>query len=282
MFFIQLFKWLRGLAFSKGEWWVGCPFILCGGSDPQPPPPPPAPTIEETTAQTIQAQVAATPDILAAQQEFGPQFTQLELEQLQRFGPEFTQTLLDLQEQFGPQVTAALRKEQQALAPELTAAQDVLTEFLGQEDLLTDKETQQFQQDIRQAQNVRGFGIASGVGAEKELEDLTRLRQDLKTRRLNLALSTAGRVPISAGSQVQQQQFGPGQLIQNVSPGQAFGLASSTFGTQGSIFGAQAQFAAQSAQPGIGGQIVGGLAGSLLGGFGGGIGTAIGSGFGKG
>lgn len=245
-----------------------------GGGGGDQPEPPPQPTAQETTAESIQAQVSSLPDILAAQQEFGPQFTQLDLEQLQQFGPQFAETLLGLQREFGPQITAALREEQAQLAPELTAAQGVLTEFLGQEDLLTPQEERQLQQDVRGAQGVRGFALESGLGAEQEIEELTRLRQELKTRRLNIALSTAGRVPIGGQSQFQpsQQAFGPGQLVQNVAPSQIFGLAGQNFATQGGIFGAQL-----SAQGGGAGGLLGGIAGGLAGSFLGPIGTAAGS-----
>lgn len=242
-----------------------------GGGDE----PPPAPTPEETSEQAIQAQIEATPKILETQREFGPQFTQLTLEQLQQFGPQFAQTALDLQREFGPQIGAALRAEQEAAAPELGAAREALTSFLQQEDLLTPEEERQTLQDIRQAQNVRGFGIASGVGAQDELRKLTDLRQQLKTRRLNIALSTAGRAPVTGGSQFQAagQAFGPGQLIQNVQPGQIFGLASSTFATQANIFNQQQQ------RGGIGGQIGGAVLGGLLGSFTGGIGSGLAAGF---
>ena len=242
-----------------------------GGGQPEPPTPP---TPEETSAQAIQAQIEATPRILEAQREFGPQFTQLQLEQLQQFGPEVAETLLGLQQEFGPQITAALREEQAALAPELTAAQGVLTEFLGQEDLLTPQEERRLQQDVRAAQGVRGFALESGLGAEQEIEELTRLRQELKTRRLNIALSTAGRVPIGGQTQFQPspQAFGPGQLVQNVAPSQIFGLAGSVFGTQANIFGTQSQ--AATAQRGQTLGLIGaglGAAGTVGGGFFGGL-----------
>ena len=221
-------------------------YPITGGGGDQPEPPSvsaAAPTPEETTQQAIQSQIAATPQILATQREFGPQFTQLELEQLQEFGPQFAQTALDLQKRFGPQIGEALRAEQEAAQPELGAARRTLTEFLEQPEELTSEEQRKFTQDLRAAQGVRGFALESGLGAEDELRQLTELRQSLKTRRLNIALATAGRAPVTGGTQAQQTSFGPGQLVQNVTPGQIFGLAASTFGTQAgaqaSIFGAQ-------------------------------------------
>lgn len=247
------------------------------GDDDDEPTPPPAPSPRETTREAISAQVESLPDILQAQQEFGPQFTQLQLEQLQQFGPEFAQAALELQQEFGPQIGAALRAEQEAAAPELGAARETLTSFLQQPQELSAQERRQAQQDIRGAQQARGL-VETGFGAEQELEGLTRLRQELKTRRLNIALATAGRAPVTGATQQQQQQFGPGQLVQNVQPGQIFGLAASTFGTQGSIFNTQAQLAAAQQGPGLGG-ILGGIGGAAIGGLAGGFGTAAGGAF---
>ena len=249
MFILQLFKWILNL---NKEWWHNCPFIMLGGDQPEPPSAPPVQNFEETSQEAIQAQIDATPQILATQKEFGPQFTQLDLDQIKQFGPQFAEELLSLQEQFGPRTAAALREEQRALSPELALAQDELAGFFGQEGELSPQEERQFLQDQRASQGVRGFALESGVGAEAELEGLTRLRQDLKTRRLNIALSTAGRVPVQGISQQQQGQFGPGQLVSNVNPNQAFGYNTSIFGTQAgmaaNIFGTQSS--AASAQRG--------------------------------
>ena len=207
------------------------------------PPAPVAPDPLETAKAGTQAQIEQLPDMLKAQQEFGPQFADLERQEFMRnlgLAPEVTQKLLDLQNQFGPQIGEALRAEQEAASPELGVARGVLTDYLKQDEFLTPEEERRAQQDIRSAQNVRGFGIASGVGAQAELEGLTALRQQLKERRLNIALSTAGRAPITGMSQFGgAQQFGGGQLVQNTNPGQIFGLAQSNFGTQANIFGTQ-------------------------------------------
>lgn len=81
---------------GKGETTINQP------PPPQAPPPPPAPG--ETSAEAIQAQIDAIPKILDTQREFGPQFTQLQLEELNRFGPEFAQVAIDLAREFGPQL----------------------------------------------------------------------------------------------------------------------------------------------------------------------------------
>lgn len=249
----------------------------------QQPVPPKEPSVGETTSQAIQAQVSSLPSILQAQQEFGPQFSQLELEQLQEFGPEFAQAAIDLQRRFGPEIGALLRQEQEAAQPELGEARKVLTEYLQQPELLTSEEQRQAQQDIRSAQNVRGFGLESGLGAEDELNRLTQLRQSLKSRRLDIALSTAGRAPVTGASQFQQPSVSPGQLVQNVTPGQIFGLASSNYSTGANIFGTQSEaYAQQQSQPtfasGLGSIIGGGLS-SAVGSFGGGLGSKLASKF---
>ena len=248
-----------------------------GSTKVEAPPAPVAPTAGETTRQAIQGQIESLPDILAAQQEFGPQFAQTNLTQqlqdLQQFGPQQAQARLDLQNQFGPQFAEALRREQEAGSPELGAARTALTDYLSQPDLMTPEEERQAQQDIRSAQNVRGFALESGVGAQSELEKLTGLRQQLKERRLNIALSTSGRAPITGNSQFQGQQFGPGQLVQNVTPGNIFGQANSNFATQANIFGTQSANAQANSGGGIGGQLLGAGLGAFGGAFTGSLGT---------
>lgn len=216
-----------------------------GDSDP-PPPPPPAPTVGETSAQAIQAQIDALPNILAAQKEFGGQFSQLSLEDLQEFGPQFAQTALDLQREFAPQFTQIERD----LSPELAGAQDTLAAFLNRTD---DEEFAALRpgllQDIRAGQSARGLGAISPLGSIDESVQIQRLKQSLKDRRLNVALSTAGRVPIGGVGQV-QGQTGVGQLVQNVDPNSIFNAQNSLnqfnsaiFGTQANIFGTQTQAA---------------------------------------
>jgi hypothetical protein len=223
-----------------------------GGPDPTPPPAPaPPPTPTETSAQAIQAQIDATPRILETQKEFGPQFSQLQLDQLGEFGPQFAQTALELQQEFAPQFLELERE----LNPELTGASDTLSRFLNE---TGDEEFNRLlpglQENVRGAQSFRGLGDISTLGAVDEAVQVEQLRQSLKDRRLNIALSTAGRTPISGIPQL-QGQTGTGQLVQNVNPQSIFGAQQSinqfnaqNFGTQGGIFGIQQ--GAQTAQRG--------------------------------
>ena len=250
-----------------------------GSKQASPPPPAPAPSPQETSAQAIQAQIDALPKILASQQQYGPQFSQLNLEQLQEYGPQFAEAALQLQKQYAPQFADIER----SLSPELAGAQSTLANFLNQTD------QQEYEslapgllQDVRSAQSQRGLGAISSLGAIDESVQLQRLRQSLKDRRLNVALSTAGRVPISSFPQIQGQS-GTGQLVQNVSPDSIFGYQqglnnfnASIFGTQASIYGNQ-----QANQSSPFGAILGGLAGSVTGGLGTSLGASAGGMLGK-
>lgn len=214
-----------------------------GGPSPQAPStPPPAPSTTETSAQAIQAQIDALPKILAAQKEFGGQFSEEQLKSLEQYGPEFARVALDLQKEFGPQFAEVER----SLSPELAGAQDTLKNFFAQTD---ESEYQSLRpgliEDVRSAQSQRGLGAISPLGSIDESVQLQRLKQSLKDRRLNVALSTAGRVPIS-GFPTVQGQTGSGQLVQNVNPASIFdyqsslnAFNSSVFGTQANIFGTQ-------------------------------------------
>ena len=208
-----------------------------GGSDPvQPTPPPAPPSTGETSAEAIQAQIDALPKQLAAQKEYGPQFSELELQQLQEFGPQFAEQALELQKEYAPQFAEVERE----LSPELAGAQDTLANFFQQTD---DAEYQAlkpgFVEDVRSAHSQRGLGDISPLGSIDEGVQLQRLKQSLKDRRLNMALSTAGRVPIS-GVPTMQGQTGVGQLVQNVDPNSIFNYQSSLNNFNSSIFGTQA------------------------------------------
>ena len=238
----------------------------------QPAAPAPAPSANETSAQAIQAQIDALPKILAAQQQYGPGFSQQSLESLQQYGPQFAQAALDLQKKFGPQFAEVER----SLSPELAGAQKTLSDYLASTDEAEYAALQPFaQQSIRAAQSQRGLGAISPLGSIDETAQLIQLKQNLKDRRLNVALSTAGRVPIGQMPNV-QGQTGVGQLVQNISPQSIFGYQENLNSFNSSIFGSQSsmynsQLSNQQKSPW--GSILGSFAGSV----GGPIGTALGS-----
>lgn len=275
---VSVLVWLTIFYMGRKAQGFNVPYSVRGGGGGQqaPAPPPPAPAPAETSREAISAQIEATPRILETQREFGPQFTQLQLEQLQQFGPEFTEAALGLAEQFGGRLAEQTRAEQAILAPERVAGSEQIAQFLGQgPDLLTSEEEKQFRQDVRAAQATRGLA-ESGFGAQEEFEKLTGLRQQLKNRFLDVALSASGRLPAAGAATVgaPQQAFGPGQLVQNVTPSEFFGAQAARQGAQASIFGTQAGISAS--QPGSPfGQIAGGLAGGLAGGFGGSFGSGL-------
>ena len=243
---------------------------MSSSSTPAPTPPPPAPGVGETSAQAIQAQIDALPKILQAQQQYGPGFSQQSLQSLQQYGPAFAQAALDLQKQFGGQFAEVER----SLSPELAGAQKTLADYLGGTDQAEyDSLAPGLLQDVRAGQSQRGLGAISPLGSIDESVQLQRLKQSLKDRRINVALSTAGRVPISGVPQI-QGQTGTGQLVNNVNPESIFGYQqginsfnSQIFGNQAGIYGAQLQ---QQGNP------FGSILGSLAGGVGGGIGTGVG------
>lgn len=242
-----------------------------GGSSALAPTPP---TAVGTATESTEAQLAQLPSILKAQQEFGPQFAQQQIDQLLALGPQALQAELGFQKEFGPQFAEAQRAQREIEAPELGTAQDVLNKFLQEENLLTPQEEEQFRADSRAATSVRGLG-EGGEAALEEIRGLTALRQQLKAQRLNIALSTAGRTPIG-GSLVGQPNVGTGQLVQNVAPTDIFGLTNNNFTQQSRNF--QASQAARGDI--IGGALgaVGSIGGAIIGtAFAPGAGTAAGA-----
>ena len=245
----------------------------------QPAQPAPAPSAGETSAQAIQAQIDALPKILAAQQQYGPGFSQQSLESLQQYGPQFAQAALDLQRKFGPQFAEVER----SLSPELAGAQKTLSDYLSSTDDAEYAALQPFaQQAIRSAQSQRGIGDISPLGSIEETAQLIQLKQNLKDRRLNVALSTAGRVPIGQMQNV-QGQTGTGQLVQNVNPDSIFGYQqglnnfnASIFGTSANMYNSQLSNPQKSSWGSILGTVAGGVAGSFAGPFGASAGASVG------
>ncbi len=189
-----------------------------GNSVPQPP------SVKETSAQAIQAQIDALPKMLAAQKQYGGQFSEQELKLLQQYGPQYAE--------FQNQMTDITN-------PQARAGQGLLTQELQRpmSELLTPEEVGQFQADSRAATSSRGLG-ESGFGALEEIRGLTALRQQIKAQRLNLALSASGNAPV-AQTFASSGQMSPGQMVQNVNPSQIFGLAQSNYSTQMQGYNAQ-------------------------------------------
>ena len=193
------------------------------------------PSMQETSAQAIQSQIDALPKILAAQKEYSGQFSEQQLKELNQYSGPFAEAALKLQAQYAPQYKAI----SDILNPEVSAAQRNLTSFLTQTD---DQEYNSLapgvREDIRGAQSQRGLGAISPLGSIDEGVQLARLKSSLKDRRLNIALATAGRTPISGQANIQAQ--GVGQLVQNVTPQQTFDYQQGLNNFSASIFNTEA------------------------------------------
>jgi len=224
-----------------------------GGGAPQaaaPAAPAPAPDPKETSAQAIQAQIDAIPKQLAAQQEFGPQFTQLELDNLKQFGPQFAEAGLGLSQQYGEDFARQMIAEQDILDPSRAAGSKALTEYLQQgPGELSPEDLQKVQESSRAAAASRGLS-QSGFSADDEVSRIFGARQNLKSQYLNVALSASGRLPAAStgSSTVNPGNTNSGQLVQNVAPTTFFGgqaaqnqFGASIFNTQSNIFGTQQQ-----------------------------------------
>jgi hypothetical protein len=259
-----IFAFILARAFSSG---FKHNVLGFGGGDEQQ-----APTAKETSAEAIQAQLNALPQIVSAQRQFGPELTQIQLDSLNRFGPQFAQASIALEKQFGPQLAEATLASQNVLDPSRSAGSQAIAKYLqGGPDQLTPEEEAKFRGDVRAAQSTRGLA-ESGFGAQDEFAQLTGLRQQLKSRYLETALSASGRLPTGGRASVNNasQAFGPGMLVQNVDPSSYMSYQSNL-----NSFNAQNQ-----SQGSIGGQLLGSIAGAGLGALTGGVGTGIAGGLG--
>ncbi len=240
-----------------------------GSDTPAQPTPPVAQNLNESTMQTGQAQIDLLPLQLAAQQKYAGQFNQQQLDQLNQFGPAFAKNALDLAQQFAPQYKTL----QDTLNPEVGVAQKGLADYLGGNDQADyNALAPGILEQTRAGQSQRGLGPISPLGSIDESVQLAQLKQSLKDRRINVQLSTAGRVPIGGMQQI-QQNAGVGQLVNSPSADAMLSyqnglnnFSSSIFNTQGGIYGSQLQNQ---------GDPLGSILGGVAGGF-----TGIGTGFG--
>ena len=237
------------------------PLNITGGKDSDDPP-----SISEQVSQAVQGQINVLPQILEAQRKFGPQFTELELEQLKRFGGQFAQEQVDIEGQVAPQLAEINREALSILSPERVAAQDLLADFFSQEQGLSDTEREVIQEQSRAAQSVRGLA-ESGFGAVEEVRALADFRNQIRQQQLNLALNSSSGVGTVPGLSMNTPNVSTGQLVQNVTPSQIFGAQNAQTGFNlsqqqrrddlfGGIIGAVGT---------IGGAMIGGPAGAAVG-----------------
>lgn len=201
-----------------------------GDSDSSPQPTPaPAPSASQTYKQAIQDQLEMAPETWAATEKYGTLYTEL----------------------------------QRRLNPELAGASTTLSNYLSGTD---EQEYESLKpgliQDIRAGQSARGIGDISPLGSLDEGVQVARLKQALKDRRLNIALSTAGRQPIGSYAGVTNDTSS------------ILGYQSSVNSMNASIYGAQANMWNQQQQSS--GNVLGTIAGYGLGSFSGGLGTSLG------
>ena len=161
-----------------------------------------------TTRESLQDFIKSLPDLLSAQQEFAPQFAQLQQ---------------DIQRQLSP-ITAGLQETlagqaQAGLGAELP--EEIRESFLSQ----------------RRAQ--LGTNVRAPIGAEDISRNLLLQQRQFQRESQNLALSLAGRQQLPGIS-------GAAALQQGI-PSQALPFAAQRFSTQAGIFGSQAGLAGQQA-----------------------------------
>lgn len=209
-----------------------------GYSSPVSVPPPPS------IGQSISEYLAALPQIYSAEQQYGPQFAQLQYDLGQRFYP-YTS---GLQEQLARQSAEGISAG------------------------VPDWMRQEYISNLRAAS---GENVGSPIAADYESTGLLRLGEDYRNYFRNLGLSLTGRLPLTQGQNVAMGgipsalNYGSQNYGNYVS-----GLVNQPFGYhggQGSRFGGALQGAAGGALAGSPfgppGMIIGGSLGSLGGYF---------------
>lgn len=222
----------------------------------QPTPPPAPPSYQ----QTLQDYVKSIPDLLAAEQ---------------KYGPGFAQNQLDLINQYGLPTSQALQSIDQALYPQTAQLQEAVAEqaLQGLGSQLPQQIAQQYMSDFNAG---IGMNANAPIGVSSRNIGLYNLQEDWKRYYQNLALTTAGRQPLQGGTAPQSGQASAGL------PG-ALNYSAQNYGTYAPAFAGQNALAIPRGGRGfsgggaLGGAGAGALVGSMI--FPG-VGTAVGAGLG--
>lgn len=178
-----------------------------------------APT-QPSTADAVNAWVNSMPQVYSTQMQYAP---------LQ------AQQAVDLANQYAGQYGQAMQKAQAGMYPETSKLQEQLATQAGQgmQSDVPDWMKQQYKSNVN-AQ--LGSNVASPIGADYMSRGLLQQQQDWKQYYNNLALSTAGRQPLTSAATPATSDYMSGYTPQSV-----MGFTSNTYGTAGNIYGSQLQ-----------------------------------------
>lgn len=203
------------------------------------PTPPPAPP---SYGATLQDYIKEIPNLLSAEQKYGPGFAQSQLDLINQFGLPTSQALLGIDQALYPQTSQL----QEAVAGQALQG-------LGSQ--LPDQIAQQYQSDFNAG---IGANANAPIGVSSRNIGLYNLQEDWRRYYQDLALTTAGRQPLRSGTAPQS-----GQATQGF--GNALNYQASTYGTYAPAYASQNVLAI----PKSGGSFGGLLGGAAIGGIGG-------------
>jgi len=231
---VRIFKWLFKMILNKNarnEWWIGCPFLLLGGTENVTPSAPAAPTTGESMADWVKY----SPQVFAEQQ---------------RQAPLQAQQQVDLATQYAPQLGAAAKAGQEALYPETSALQEQLA---GQASEGMSAEMPAWQQEKYRSDMAANLGsnVGSGIGADYQSTGMLQAQQGYQNYYRNLGLSLAGRQQLASPTMPQTGQYSQGFTPQSVMGNDQQGY-SSFAGLYGNMYGANAQLSGQTSGTNLG------------------------------
>lgn len=170
---------------------------------------------------SVNAWMAALPQIYAAQSQYAPQEAQQQIQIAQQSALPLAQAQYDAQKALYPQTTAL----QENLA---TAANQ------GMNSQLPSWMKQQYQSDMN-AQ--LGNNAASGIGADYMSRGLLQQQQNWNQYYQQLGLSASGRQPL-----VSPQSAGYSNFMSGFTPGGVMQGQNNNYGTAANIYGTQANY----------------------------------------
>lgn len=194
--------------------------------------------------QSVDGQIAAMPDVLAAEGEFGPQFQQLELAAAGRGAKGMAELMFEINDVYGPQYLDQAMEHLKRVDPEGVAAREKLHGMVMEDaeagGKLSDAERREVQQSVRKGQAARGNILGDANAYEEAMETGSAAWRRRQSAMQNLSNFMNGPTPQQGIAQLPQTPFMPTTGPGGMDRGAAAGGASSIYQGQQNLAQMQA------------------------------------------
>ena len=194
---------------------------------------PSLPTSSQAYGNAISAEIAGLPNQYAAEAEYRPKFTDLEISTLEKYAPRFAQ----LSRNIAAQEQAFLEQQN----PELYAVQEALGKRLSSLDSgLSASQEAAYRSRFAAEQGAAGR-LGSPVGSASIAKQLAYLDAQENAQKAQEALQFTSQIPMISGQSITLPSLSSGPSLTGSSVSSQLGLTGSLAGTQAGIYGQQLQ-----------------------------------------